>query len=78
MSILLRPKLSATDSALLTTCAAVAVALSIESVSGKETQIKWVNDVFMEGKKYAGSLPKHPCHWKTAGLIMLSSASVSM
>lgn len=56
MSILLRPKLSATDSALLTTCAAVAVALSIESVSGKETQIKWVNDVFMEGKKVCGIL----------------------
>lgn len=56
MSILLRPKLSATDSALLTTCAAVAVALSIESVSSKETQIKWVNDVFMEGKKVCGIL----------------------
>lgn len=56
MSILLRPKLSAMDSALLTTCAAVAVALSIEAVSGKETQIKWVNDVFMDGKKVCGIL----------------------
>lgn len=56
MSILLRPKLSAADSALLTTSAAVAVALSLESVSGKETQIKWVNDVFMEGKKVCGIL----------------------
>jgi len=56
MSLLLRPKLSAADSTLLTTSAAVAVALAIESVSGKDTQIKWVNDVFMEGKKVCGIL----------------------
>jgi BirA family biotin operon repressor/biotin-[acetyl-CoA-carboxylase] ligase len=56
MSILLRPKLSAAESTLLTSCAAVAVALAIESVSGKDTQIKWVNDVFMEGKKVCGIL----------------------
>ncbi|WP_039833553.1 biotin--[acetyl-CoA-carboxylase] ligase [Paenibacillus sonchi] len=56
MSILLRPKLSAVESILLTTSAAVAVALAIESVSGKDTQIKWVNDVFMDGKKVCGIL----------------------
>ncbi|MNO83011.1 Bifunctional ligase/repressor BirA [compost metagenome] len=56
MSILLRPKLSAAESTLLTTSAAVAVALAIERVSGKDTQIKWVNDVFMEGKKVCGIL----------------------
>lgn len=56
MSILLRPRLSAADSTLLTTSAAVAVALAIESISGKETKIKWVNDVFMEGKKVCGIL----------------------
>ncbi|MFD2878060.1 biotin--[acetyl-CoA-carboxylase] ligase [Paenibacillus rhizoplanae] len=56
MSILLRPRLSATDATLLTTSAAVAVALAIESVSGLSTQIKWVNDVFMNGKKVCGIL----------------------
>ncbi|MEK3670678.1 biotin--[acetyl-CoA-carboxylase] ligase [Paenibacillus sp. FSL R10-2771] len=56
MSILLRPKLSAAESILLTTSAAAAVALAIESVSGKDTQIKWVNDVFMDGKKVCGIL----------------------
>ncbi|NQX47848.1 biotin--[acetyl-CoA-carboxylase] ligase [Paenibacillus tritici] len=56
MSILLRPKLSAAESTLLTTSAAAAVALAIERVSGKDTQIKWVNDVFMEGKKVCGIL----------------------
>ncbi|MEK4852208.1 biotin--[acetyl-CoA-carboxylase] ligase [Paenibacillus sp. FSL H7-0756] len=56
MSILLRPRLSAADATLLTTSAAVAVALAIESVSGLSTQIKWVNDVFMNGKKVCGIL----------------------
>lgn len=56
MSILLRPRLSAADATLLTTSAAVAVALAIESVSGQSTQIKWVNDVFMNGKKVCGIL----------------------
>lgn len=56
LSILLRPKLSAADATLLTTSAAVAVALAIESVSGLSTQIKWVNDVFMNGKKVCGIL----------------------
>ncbi|WP_379127318.1 biotin--[acetyl-CoA-carboxylase] ligase [Paenibacillus sp. sgz500958] len=56
MSILLRPKLSAAESILLTTSAAVAVALAIENVSGKATQIKWVNDVCIEGKKVCGIL----------------------
>ncbi|OMG00974.1 biotin--[acetyl-CoA-carboxylase] ligase [Paenibacillus sp. FSL R7-0337] len=56
MSILLRPRLSAADATLLTTSAAVAVALAIESVSGFSTQIKWVNDVFMNGKKVCGIL----------------------
>ncbi|MFE4712665.1 MULTISPECIES: biotin--[acetyl-CoA-carboxylase] ligase [unclassified Paenibacillus] len=56
MSILLRPKISAQDSFLLTTSAAVAVSMAIESVAHKDTQIKWVNDVFMDGKKVCGIL----------------------
>jgi BirA family biotin operon repressor/biotin-[acetyl-CoA-carboxylase] ligase len=56
MSLLLRPKISAADSFLLTTSAAVAVSLAIESVSNKDTKIKWVNDVFMDDKKVCGIL----------------------
>lgn len=56
MSLLLRPDLSASDSALLTTAAAVAVCKAIEHLSGEETQIKWVNDVYMRGKKICGIL----------------------
>lgn len=56
MSLLLRPKISAPESFLLTTAAAVAVSKAIEAVSGKATSIKWVNDVFIDGKKVCGIL----------------------
>lgn len=55
-SLLLRPNLKITDSLLITTCAAVAVAQAIEEVSGKKTSIKWVNDIYMSDRKVAGIL----------------------
>lgn len=56
MSFLLRPKYSPEECTLLTTLAAAVTAESIEKVTGKKAQIKWVNDVFMEGRKVAGIL----------------------
>lgn len=57
MSILLRPTdLTPVQAIGLTTMAAVAVCEAIEEVSGRQAQIKWVNDVFMEGKKVSGIL----------------------
>lgn len=56
MSLLLRPQLPAQEVTALTCCAAAAVAESIEALTGAETQIKWVNDVFLGGKKVAGIL----------------------
>ena len=40
----------------LTVLAAVATAKSIEKLSGKEVGIKWVNDIYLEGKKVCGIL----------------------
>ena len=40
----------------LTTLAAVAAAEEIERLSGKRCGIKWVNDLFLEGKKVCGIL----------------------
>ncbi len=51
-SILLRPDLSPKDTLRLTTAAAVAVARAI----GESAQIKWVNDVYLNGKKVCGIL----------------------
>lgn len=56
MSLLLRPNLTASEALYITTSASVAVAESIEAVSGKETKIKWVNDIFCDSKKVCGIL----------------------
>ena len=56
MSVLLKPSLPAAEATALTACAAVAVAESIEALSGKAAQIKWVNDVLIDGKKVCGIL----------------------
>ena len=57
MSLLLRPHGLTGDRVLgLTTMAAVAVSESIEALSDKKAEIKWVNDIFVDGKKVCGIL----------------------
>ena len=56
MSFLFRPEKEASSSLTVTTAAAVAVADAIETVSGREPEIKWVNDVLLDGKKVCGIL----------------------
>lgn len=56
MSILLRPEIELQKSVRITSMAAVAVARAIEKVSGIEAKIKWVNDIFLNGKKVCGIL----------------------
>lgn len=56
MSILLRPNLKAGDALLVTTAAAVAVCRAIEEVTRLEAQIKWVNDIYVDGRKVSGIL----------------------
>ncbi|MFA5658694.1 MAG: biotin--[acetyl-CoA-carboxylase] ligase [Oscillospiraceae bacterium] len=56
MSVILRPELSLDKSLLITTSTAVAVSEAIDSVAGVETKIKWVNDIFLNGKKLCGIL----------------------
>ena len=57
MSILLRPD-SYPDAEVtkLTTMAAVAVCEAIEKLSGRPASVKWVNDVFVGGRKVCGIL----------------------
>lgn len=56
MSFLLHPDLPLAKAASLTTVAAVAESKAVESVTGMETGIKWVNDIWMRGKKVSGIL----------------------
>lgn len=56
MSLVLRPNMQASQAVRITTAAAVAVAEAIEKIAQKETQIKWVNDVYIENRKVCGIL----------------------
>lgn len=68
MSILLRPRLNAQDATFITAAAAVAVAKSIESVSGKRAKIKWVNDVYCDNKKVCGILTEASLDMESGGV----------
>ncbi len=54
---------------LLTSAAAVATATAIDMVCGKDCAIKWVNDLFLEGKKVCGIL--------TEGVLGVESGRLS-
>lgn len=57
MSLILRPPHYSSQQAVkLTTMAAVAVCEAMEAVSGEKAQIKWVNDIYVRGKKVCGIL----------------------
>ena len=62
MSVILRDGLSAEKVGLLTSAAAVAVAEAIEGVLPVTVQIKWVNDLLIDGKKICGILTEGSLH----------------
>ena len=55
-SIVLRPEIKVEEISLITPVAAVAVANAIEALTKKSPKIKWVNDIFVNGKKVCGIL----------------------
>ena len=55
MSVILRPD-NGINPLRITTDAAVACAKAIENISGKTAGIKWVNDVYLDGRKVCGIL----------------------
>ena len=56
LSVLMHPHCALSSLACLTAFAGVCVAEAIKEVTGVQTQIKWVNDVLLEGKKICGIL----------------------
>ncbi len=56
LSVLLRPKTSIEVSTRITTAAAVAACTAIEKCTGEKASIKWVNDIFVRGRKVCGIL----------------------
>ena len=55
-SVLLKPELEIEKAVLITTAAAVAVVRSLDVLGCKDSQIKWVNDIFVKNKKVCGIL----------------------
>ncbi len=56
MSVIIRPTFSIDVAALITSAAAVASAEAVEKLCGNDVHIKWVNDLYMNGRKICGIL----------------------
>jgi len=56
LSCLLKPRITFAETPFLTICAAVAVCRAIEGIFPIKVDIKWVNDIFYQGKKLCGIL----------------------
>ncbi|MGM9601113.1 MAG: biotin--[acetyl-CoA-carboxylase] ligase [Faecousia sp.] len=68
MSIVLRPEiLHFENPTAVTAFAAVAVCEAIESISDKAPKIKWVNDIFIDGKKVCGILTEAVTDFESGG-----------
>lgn len=68
MSVIIRPKIEISDAQLITSCTAVASAEAVESICGHETGIKWVNDLYMNGRKICGILTEASLSLETTSL----------
>lgn len=56
MSVIIRPKFDISYAPLITSAAAVAAAEAVEKLCGCDVDIKWVNDLYMNGRKICGIL----------------------
>lgn len=68
MSLILHDVPPQKNATLITTVAAVAACRAIEKLTNKNPQIKWVNDLFLEGKKVCGIL--------TEGIINMETQTI--
>ncbi len=58
LSIILRPRVAPEEAPLLGLMASIGVAETIEAGIGRPAQLKWPNDVLIDGRKIAGILPE--------------------
>ncbi|MDD6059471.1 MAG: biotin--[acetyl-CoA-carboxylase] ligase [Ruminococcus sp.] len=56
LSVVIRPTFELALAPMITSAAAVAVAKAVEKLTGTDLQIKWVNDLYMNGRKICGIL----------------------
>ena len=67
MSIIVRPDIPVGSAGFITTAAACAAAEAVEELCGHRADIKWVNDIWMNGRKICGILTE-----ASLGLEMVS------
>ena len=65
MSLVVHPMVELQNAVTATTAAAVAVCRAIESLTDKKPMIKWVNDVYLNGKKICGILTEAVTDFET-------------
>jgi BirA family transcriptional regulator, biotin operon repressor / biotin---[acetyl-CoA-carboxylase] ligase len=68
LSLIIRTPLSMECVATLTSAAAVAVCRALDRLCDKHLQIKWVNDIFKNGKKCCGILSEAEADFETGGV----------
>lgn len=68
MSLIIHPHFGIEAAQFITSCAACAAAEAIESLSGHRTDIKWVNDLWMNGRKICGILTEASLSLETRSL----------
>lgn len=68
MSVILRPEMSIETAQLITSCAACATACAVEELCESPVGIKWVNDLYMNGRKICGILTEASLSMETKAL----------
>ena len=56
LSVILKPDFDISKAVLITAAASVAASRAIQTICGVRPQIKWVNDLYLDGKKICGIL----------------------
>ena len=68
LSMIYVPKHSIIQPAKMTAAAAVAVCRALKKIYSLDAQIKWVNDIFINGKKVCGILTEGVSNFETGGI----------
>lgn len=71
LSVVIRPDFDISRSSLVTVAAAVATSEAIDEICGCSSQIKWVNDIYLKGKKVCGILTEATTDFETGQIDSL-------
>ena len=71
LSIVIRPGFDISRSSMVTVAAAAATSEAIDALCGCSTDIKWVNDIYLEGKKVCGILTEATTDFETGQIDSL-------